>query len=297
MVAFIDQHRDSFGVESICKQLPIAPSTYYEQKAREVDASRLPERRKRDAALLEEVKRVHEGSGRRYGARKVWRELLRQGVKVARCTVERLMRQAGLRGVSRGGHKVFTTVPDESLERPLDLVQRDFNPAAPNRLWVSDVTYVRTLVGFVYVAFVIDAFSKRIVGWKVSRSLKANLVLDALEQALHARDHDRDLVLHSDRGAQYLAIRYTQRLAEAGVAASVGSRGDAFDNALAESINGLYKSEVIHHQGPWVSALEVEVATLNWVHWYNHERLYEVLGYVPPAEYEEAYYQESQAAA
>lgn len=297
MVAFITKHRSEFGVESICKQLPIAPSTYFEYQARARDPQRLPARHKRDAVLLEKIRRVWVASKERYGARKVWHELKRAGVKVARCTVERLMRQLGICGVSRGGHKVITTIPDELLERPADLVNRDFSASRPNALWVSDITFVKTMVGFAYVAFVIDAFSKRIVGWRVTRSLKTSLVLDALEQALHARDHAERLVFHSDRGSQFLSIRYTQRLAEAGVAASVGSRGDAYDNALAETINGLYKTEVIHHLGPWAHPLDVEIATLEWVHWFNHHRLYEVLGYVPPAEFEEAYYQQGQAAA
>ncbi len=212
MVAFIDEQRHRFGVETICKQLPIAPSTYYEHKARERDPSRLPERHGRDAALREEIKRVHATSRGRYGARKVWRELQRQGVKVARCTVERLMRQLGMKGVSRGGFKRTTVAAVEAPARP-DLVKRDFSATRPNQLWVSDLTYVRTRYGFVYVAFIIDAFSRRIVGWRVSRSLHATLVLDALEQALHARDREESLVIHSDRGSQYVAVRYTRRLA------------------------------------------------------------------------------------
>jgi|SRR5690625_315422 len=298
MVSFIDEHRSEYGVESICKQLPIAPSTYYEQKARERDPQRLPDRHQRDAVLREEVTRVWNDSRGRYGARKVWRQLAREGFEVARCTTERLMRQMGLKGVSRGGHKKRTTIPDESVERPADLVNRNFNVDRPNTLWVADLTYVRTRTGFVYVAFVIDAFANRIVGWRVTSNPDTNLVMDALEQALHAREASRNLVHHSDRGATYLSIRYTERLAEAGVAASVGSKGDSYDNALAESIIGLYKTEVIHHEGPWKSATDVELSTLEWVHWFNNHRLLEPIGYIPPAEYEQMYYQQqSQLAA
>jgi putative transposase len=298
MATFIDEHRKEFGVESICKQLPIAPSTYYEHKARELDPERVPQRQRLDAVLLEEIKRVYEQSRCRYGARKVWRQLAREGFQVARCTVERLLRLEGLQGVSRGGRRKRTTIPDEQAHRPADLVNRNFAVSRPNALWVSDLTYVRTLTGFVYVAFVIDAFARRIVGWRVTNSLHANLVLDALEQALHARECSNELIHHSDRGSQYLAIRYTDRLAQAGVAASVGSRGDSYDNALAETIIGLYKTEVIHHEGPWRGAADVEIKTLEWVHWFNEHRLLEPIGHIPPTEYEQMYYQQqSQAAA
>jgi len=248
MVAFIDQHRDSFGVESICKQLPIAPSVYYEHKVRQRDPRQVPARQRLDAAPREEVRRVFEQSRCRYGARKVWLQLAREGVRAARCTVERLMRLEGLQGVTRGGRQ-RTTIPDELAGRPDDLVKRDFSVPGPNVLWVSDVTYVRTVTGFVYVAFVIDAYARRIVGWRVSGSLHSNLVLDALEQALYAREGSRRLIVHSDRSSQNLSIRYTERLAQAGAAASVGSSGDSYDNALAETIIGLYKAEVIHHLG------------------------------------------------
>jgi putative transposase len=230
-------------------------------------------------------------SGATVPARKVWRQLNRESISVARCTVERLMHREGLQGVSRG-HKVRTTIPDEALARPADLVNRNFTVERPNRLWVSDLTYVSTTSGFAYVALVIDAYARKIVGWRVLSSLHATLVLDALEQALHARECGGKLVHHSDRGAQYLCIRYTERLAEAGIAASVGSKGDSYDNALAETIIGLYKTEVIHHLGPWASVSAVEIATLEWVHWYNHHRLLEPLGYIPPAEYEQAYHQQ-----
>ena len=241
--------------------------------------------------------RVWHESQCRYGARKVWRQLVREGITVARCTVERLMRQMGLQGVVRG-RRCRTTVPDESAERPQDLVDRDFTATRPNQLWVSDLTYVATWRGFVYVAFVIDVFSRRVVGWRVSNSLRSDLALDALDQALWERNQDRDgrLVHHSDRGSQYLSIRYTERLAEAGIEPSVGSRGDSYDNAMAESVIGLFKTEVINHQGPWRGLEDVELATLEWVWWFNQHRLLEPIGYLPPAEYEQVYYirQESQ---
>ena len=235
MTAFVDEQRESYGVEPICAELPIAPSSYYEQKARQDDPSKLPARASRDIVLCEEIERVWHKSRRRYGARKVWRQLLRENIKIARCTVERLMRQLDIKGVVRG-RKPQTTIPDESAMRPADLVQRDFTATRPNQLWVADLTYVATWVGFVYVAFVIDVFSRRIVGWRVSRSLRSDLALDALEQALYARPNTEHLVHHSDRGVQYLSIRYTERLAEAGIEPSVGSVGDSYDNALAETI-------------------------------------------------------------
>lgn len=229
MVAFIDDHRDEYGVEPICAVLPIAPSSYYAYKAAEGDPALRSARVRRDEALRAEVQRVWEENRRVYGARKVWRQLNREGVRVARCTVARLMREAGLRGVVRG-RRVRTTVPAVQAERPLDLVERDFTAERPNRLWVSDLTYVATWRGFVYAAFVIDAFSRRIVGWRVSNSLRADLALDALEQAVYERDlGGGPLVHHSDRGVQYLSIRYTERLAEAGIEPSVGSRGDSYD--------------------------------------------------------------------
>lgn len=291
MIAFIDEHKEAFGVESICAELPIAPSSYYEHKARERDPERIPNRERCDEWLRGEIKRVWRDSRKRYGTRKVWRQLQREGVAVARCTVERLMRQAGLRGVSRG-RKVCTTIPDETAVRPADLVNREFTVSRPDALWVSDITYVRTLAGFAYVAFVIDAYSRKLVGWRVTSSLHATLVLDALEQALHARERGGTLVLHSDRGSQYLSLRYTARLADAGIAASVGSKGGSYDNALAETIIGLYKTEVINHLGPWTGVSAVELATLEWVHWFNHHRLLEPIGYIPPVVYEQAYHQQ-----
>ena len=296
MVSFIDDHREECGVEPICRQLPIAPSIYHEQKAREADPSRLPKRAVRDAALREEIERVWKENFGVYGARKVWRQLIREKVDVARCTVERLMREMGLRGVVRG-RKVKTTIADDLAERPLDLVQRDFTADRPNQLWVADLTYVATWRGFVYVAFITDVFSRKIVGWRVSSSLRSDLALDALEQALHARPDLENLIHHSDRGVQYLSIRYTERLDEAGIAPSVGSVGDSYDNALAETINGLYKTEVIRRNGPWRNLEEVEFATLEWVDWFNNRRLLEPIGNIPPVELEALYYERQEAPA
>jgi len=289
MVAFIDEHRAQYGVEPICKVLPIAPSTYYEH----LRCRRAPElrsaRAKRDELLTADVRRVWQENRRLYGCRKVWRQLRRVDVDVARCTVRRLMKGLGLSGAVRG-RKVRTTIPDDAAERPGDLVNREFVAPAPNRLWVADITYVATWAGFAYVAFVIDVFSRYIVGWRVSNSLRTDLALDALEQAIHARPSDDQLVHHSDRGSQYLSIRYTERLAEVGIQGSVGTVGDSYDNALAESVNGLYKTELIRKEGPWKSVEAVELATLDWVDWFNHRRLLEPLGYVPPSEFEKAYY-------
>jgi putative transposase len=289
MLAFIDAHREQYGVESICKQLPIAPSTYYEHKARQSDPTRLPARVQRDAELSDSIRRVWEENFRAYGARKVWRQLHREGIRVARCTVERLMRREGLEGVVRG-RKKRTTIPANLSERPADRVQRRFQASRPNELWIADFTYVATWAGFVYVAFVVDVFGRHIVGWRVSRSMQTDLVLDALEQALHARQVADGLIHHSDRGVQYLSIRYTERLQEVGVEPSVGSTGDSYDNAMAESIIGLYKAEVIHARGPWRSLDAVEYATLEWVDWFNNRRLLEPIGHVPPAEFEQEYY-------
>jgi putative transposase len=289
MVTLIDQHRAELGVEPICAELPIAPSTYYEHKAREANPERLPARHIRDAVLEVEIHRVWEENFHLYGARKVWRQLNREHIFVARCTVERLMRKLGLQGVVRGrGYK--TTIPDDAAARPADLVQRKFTATRPNQLWVADITFVATWRGVVYVAFVIDVFARCIVGWRVWNSLKTDLVLDALEQALYSRTGTKGLVHHSDRGSQYLSIRYTERLAEAGIEASVGSVGDSYDNALAETINGLYKTEVIRPRGPWRTMDAVEYATLQWVDWFNNRRLLEPIGDIPPAEFEQAYY-------
>jgi putative transposase len=295
-VAFIDAHRAQYGVEPICQVVPIAPSTYYEAKARYADPARQPARVQRDARLRPEIERVWQANRRVYGAKKVWKQLNREGIPVARCTVARLMRGLGLRGVVRG-RRVRTTLPDALAERPRDLVQRDFTATRPNQLWVSDLTYVATWRGFVYVAFVIDAFARRIVGWRASSSLRSDLALDALEQALYDRDIEAGLVHHSDRGVQYLSIRYTERLAEAGIEPSVGSRGDSYDNALAETVIGLFKAEVIHRAGPWRGFDDVEYATLGWVAWFNTQRLLEPLGYLPPAEYEEQFHRTQTAQA
>jgi len=298
MVDFIEAHRGDLGVEPICTVLPIAPSTYHEHRRRRLDPERRPAREKRDERLRGEIRRVWtESFGGVYGARKVWHELRREGVDAARCTVERLMREMGLRGAVRGRAYKRTTVADEASTRPSDLVRRAFRAPRPNRLWVADLTYVATRAGFAYAAFVIDVFSRRIVGWRVSRSLRSDLALDALEQALHARPEREGLVHHSDRGVQYLSIRYTDRLAEAGVEASVGSVGDSYDNALAESVIGLYKTEVVERLGPWRSAGAVELATLTWVDRFNNRRLLGPPGHVPPAEHEAAYEQRQTAPA
>ena len=299
MIDFIEDHRSEHGVEPICEVLPIAPATYYAHRARRADPSRRPARAKRDEELRPEIRRAWSDSyGGVYGAFKVWRQLRREGLAVARCTVERLMREMGLRGAVRGRAFKITTEPDEAASRPPDLVQREFHAERPNQLWVADLTYVATWAGFVYVAFVIDAFSRAIVGWRVSNSLKSDIALDALEQALHARPRSDELIHHSDRGVQYLAIRYTDRLAEAGIEGSVGSVGDSYDNALAETIIGLYKTEVIRRRGPWRNIDDVEFATLEWIDWFNRRRLFGPLDYVPPVEFEEVYYraQETPAA-
>jgi transposase InsO family protein len=271
--------------------LPIAPSTYRAQAARRRDPAKLPARAKRDAALMPEIERVFEENFRVYGVRKVWHQLKREGHHLARCTVARLMRGMGLRGVIRG-KPVRTTISDKAAACPLDHVNRHFKAPRPNALWVSDFTYVATWSGFVYVAFIIDAYARRIVGWRVSRTAHTGFVLDALEQALHERRplHRGGLVHHSDRGSQYVSIHYTERLAQAGIEPSVGSVGDSYDNALAESINGLYKAEVIHRRGPWRSLEAVEFATLEWVDWFNNRRLLEPIGNIPPAEAEALYY-------
>jgi putative transposase len=295
MVAFIDEHRATYGVESICRQLPIAPATYFQHRAQRRDPSRRSARARRDEDLRSAIQRIYDANLQVYGPRKVWKELQREARPVARCTVERLMRAMGLRGAVRGGAWVTTTRPDLSASRPSDLVDRNFTATRPNQLWVADFTYVATWRGFVYVAFVIDVFARRIVGWRVSASLRTDFVLDALEQALYDRQGDGldGLVHHSDRGTQYLSMRYTDRLTAAGIALSVGGQGDAYDNALAETVIGLFKTEVIHRRGPWRHLEAVEWATLTWVEWFNNRRLLEPLGYVPPAEYEARYYEQA----
>lgn len=286
---FVDEHREDFGVEPICRVLQIAPSAYRAYAAQQRDPTTRCMRRQQDERLCVQITDTWQAHRRVYGARKVWKQLHRDGTPVARCTVERLMQQLGLQGVVRGATR-RTTIPDEQAARPLDLVQRDFTATRPNQLWVADFTYVATWRGFVYVAFVIDVFARRIVGWRAHTTMRTALVLDALEQALHDRELDGQLVVHSDRGSQYVAMRYTERLADAGAAPSVGSAGDAYDNALAESVIGLFKTEVIHHAGPWRGFDDVEFATLEWVAWFNTQRLMAPLGYLPPAEFEEQFF-------
>lgn len=291
MTVFIDEHRDAYGVEPICRVLPIAPSSYHERVAQRSDPCRQSARSRRDEELKPEIMRVFAENFGVYGVRKVWRQMKREGFGIARCSVERLMRDLGLQGVIRG-KPMRTTISDKAAPCPLDHVNRQFHAPAPNRLWVSDFTYVATWAGFAYVAFVIDVYARYVVGWRVSRTAHASFVLDALEQAIHDRRPARrgGLVHHSDRGSQYVSIKYTERLAEAGIEPSVGSVGDSYDNALAETINGLYKAEVIHRRGPWRSIEAVEYATLEWVDWFNHRRLLEPIGNIPPAEAEANYY-------
>ena len=295
MIDYIDTHREAFGVEPICEVLTsadvkIAPRTYYAAKTRPPSKRALS-----DAALKVEVARVHRENFRVYGADKTWKQLNREGTPVARCTVERLMRELGIAGVVRGKAKRTTVPADPVGDRPADLLDRDFTAAAPNQRWVADITYVATWTGFVYVAFVSDLFSRRIVGWRASTSLRSDLALDALEQALWQRQHDEQdvtgVVHHSDRGVQYLSIAYTERLAEAGAVTSVGSRGDSYDNAAAESLIGLFKTELIRSRGPWKGLNDVELATLEWVDWFNNRRLLEPIGYMPPAEFEAKWYE------
>lgn len=289
----IDTHRQTYGVEPLCKVLQIAPSGYRRYAARQRNPDLQCTRAKRDALLEPQIRRVWEANMKAYGADKVWRQLHREKHTVARCTVERLMRRLGIEGVRRG-KVIRTTIADTAASCPLDHVNRQFKADRPNQLWVSDFTYVSTWQGWLYVAFVIDVFARRIVGWRVSSSMRTDFVLDALEQALYDRQPEQTsgLIHHSDRGSQYVSIRYTERLAEAGIEPSVGSRGDSYDNALAETINGLYKAEVIHRRGPWKTKASVELATLEWVSWFNHHRLLAPIGYVPPAEAEERYYRQ-----
>jgi putative transposase len=288
MTRFIAVYRDRFGVEPICRVLEIAPSSYYARTSRPPSA-----RAVRDAQLKVQIRRVYDQNFQVDGAEKIWRQLKREGIAVGRDRVARLMRQLGIRGVVRGKSR-RTTVPGQGDQRPADLVNRQFTAREPNRLWVADLTYVATWAGFCYAAFVIDAYSRAIVGWRVATTLRTTLALDALEMAIWARrdaglDH---LVHHSDRGAQYLAIRYTQRLADQGAVASVGSKGDSYDNALAEAVNSLYKAELIGPRGPWRTADQVELATLEWVGWWNQRRLHGALDHVPPAEHKARYYRD-----
>jgi len=293
MRTFIDEHRDTHGVEPICKVLQIAPSGYRRHAARQRNPSLNCMRVQRDAILIPDIERVWQANLQVYGADKVWRQMNREGISVARCTVERLMRGLGLQGVRRG-KVIRTTIPDNAVPCPLDRVNRQFKADRPNQLWVSDFTYVSTWQGWLYVAFVIDVFARRIVGWRISSSMRTDFVLDALEQALYARQPERSetLIHHSDRGSQYVSIRYTERLSEAGIEPSVGSKGDSYDNALAETINGLYKTELIRKRAPWKTRESLELATLKWVSWFNHHRLLESIGYIPPAEAEANYYRQ-----
>lgn len=292
MVTFIDQHRETYGVEPICAGLPIAPSTYFRHKVHHRKPEKRSTRARGDEELRAAIQKIWDANHQVYGPRKVWKQLRREGHDVARCTVERLMRGMGLRGASRGRAWVITTRAEAAADRPADRVERQFTATRPNQLWVADFTYVATWRGFVYVAFVIDVFARRIVGWRVSSSLATDFVLDALEQAIYDRcgAGASHLIHHSDRGTQYVSMRYTERLADAGIEPSVGSRGDSYDNALAESVIGLFKTEVIQRKGPWRYLEAVEFATLDWVDWFNTRRLLEPIGYVPPAEYEAQYY-------
>jgi len=292
-VSFINQYKETFGVEPICDTLQVAPSTYYAAVSRPQSARQL-----RDDELKVEIARVHEQNFDVYGTEKVWKQLRREGVEVGRDHIGRLMAELELVGAVRG--KTWrTTIPSQVDSRPADLVDRDFSATAPNRLWVADLTYVSTWPGVVYTAFVTDVFSRYIVGWKVSTTPRAELALDALEMAIWSRGTTdlKGLVHHSDRGVQYLAIRYTERLGDAGAVCSVGSRGDSYDNALAESVIGLYKTELIRKQGPWRSFEQLELATARWVDWYNQRRLHSSIGDVPPAEFESNYYRERAASA
>ncbi len=290
---FVDKHRATHGVEPICKVLQIAPSGYRCHAARKRKPELFCARAKRDETLMSQIQTVWQANMQVYGADKVWHQMNREGTQVARCTVERLMKRMGLHGVRRG-KVIRTTVPDKAAPCPLDRVNRQFKADRPNQLWVSDFTYVSTWQGWQYVAFVIDVFARRIVGWRVSSSMRTDFVLDALEQALFDRQPERSgaLIHHSDRGSQYVSILYTERLAQAGIEPSVGSRGDSYDNALAETINGLYKSELIHRRAPWKTKEALELATLQWVAWFNHKRLLSSIGYIPPAEAEVNYYRQ-----
>lgn len=286
MVEYIDDNKSIYGVEPICEVLPIASSTYYANKSKG-----LSKRAARDEDIKPEIMRVWHGSGQRYGAKKIWHALKREGLEVARCTIERLMKALKIQGIRRGAFKV-TTNSNKNAARPIDLVKRSFSSSAPNELWVADFTYVATWSGFVYVAFIIDAFARCIVGWNVSKKMDSDFVLEALEMAIWQRNPSEGLIHHNDAGSQYLSIAYSERLAQANIAASVGTVGDAYDNALAETINGLYKTEVIRHMGPWRGLDDVEYATLEWIDWYNKKRLFGSIGYVPPAELEAKYLKE-----
>ena len=289
MVSFIDQNRKNYGVESICAQLPIAPSTYYEAKTKQSNPDKVCPRKKRDMELKPEIAAIWEDNYKVYGIIKIWKQLKRQGYQVARCTVARLMKEMGIKGARRGG-KVYTTKSDKTQNKPEDLVQRNFKVTKPNQLWIVDFTYVRTWQGFVYVSFVIDAYGRRIIGWSVSRKMTTDFVLDALDQAIYFRKPSTDLIHHSDHGSQYLSLLYTERLEVEGIKPSVGTAGDSYDNAMAESVIGLYKTELIEMKGPWRNLETVEFETLKWIDWFNHRRLFGPIGNIPPAEFEENFY-------
>ncbi len=290
MVQFIDYYRGSYGIELICRVLPIAPSTYHRTKDLECRPERRSLRSQHDDYYLSEIKRIWQDSKCRYGARKVWRQMKADGIYIARCTVERLMRQHGLQGVWRGKGKITTNSRDDQ-KRADDLVNRNFNAHRLNQLWVADFTYIKTLSGWVYTAFIIDVFARAIVGWEVSNRMNTDMVMAALNQAIADRNNPKDVIHHSDRGVQYLSIRYTDKMADSGLIASVGTTGDSYDNALAETVNGLYKSEVIDYlKEDWTGINDVELATLEWVDWFNKKRLHSTIGYVPPFEFEKRYY-------
>ena len=294
IVEYIDAHKDQFGVEPICKDLQVAPSTYYAHRSRPPSARSVS-----DAATTRVIEEVHAANYGVYGITKVHAELRRQGHRVARCTVHRLMRAAGLRGISRAkGPR--TTIPGQGPDSRPDLVDRNFTATAPDQLWVADITYCRTFTGWVYAAFVTDVYSRRVVGWQLSKSLRTDLALDALEMGIWTRQREgldvTGLTHHSDKGVQYVAVRYTQRLAEAGAVASVGSTGDSYDNALAEAFNSLFKAELVRNRGPWKSIDDLEIAVAEYVDWFNHRRLHGEIGLIPPAELEDTYYRHNTAA-
>nr|WP_198329884.1 IS3 family transposase [Psychrobacter cibarius] len=290
MVNFIDDYRGSYGVELICRVLPIAPSTYYRAQDLSDNPHKRSLRRQHDDYYLSEIKRIWQDSKCRYGVRKVWQQMKSDGLKIARCTVERLMRQHDLQGVWRGKGKITTNSRDDQ-KRADDLVNRNFSAHRPNQLWVADFTYIKTTSGWVYTAFIIDVFARAIVGWKVSNRMNIDMVMAALNQAIADRNNPKDVIHHSDRGVQYLSIRYTDKMTGSGVIASVGTTGDSYDNALAETVNGLYKSEVIHYlKESWTGVNDVELATLEWVDWFNKTRLHSTIGYVSPFEFEKRYY-------
>ncbi len=301
MIAFIDEYKDRrssglrWGIEPICAQLPIAPATYYAARKRTPSA-----RQVRDTQLRPEILRVWDQNLCVYGADKVWDQLNKDGIRVARCTVERLMADMGLHGCRRGRISIRTTTSDDTLGRPADLVERQFKASVPNRLWLADLTYVKTTTGWVYVAFIVDVYSRMIVGWQASRSLRTDLAIDALQMAIYNRgrtDSLQGLIHHSDRGVQYLSLRYSKRLADNDIVASVGSKGDSYDNALVESFNGLYKWELIYPKGPWTGLADVEFATLTYVDWFNNRRLHGEItpgpGYTTPANHEADYYRQN----